>query len=168
MKRGGPLNPGKGFGPRRARLNPGVKQLRRAALNRSSELSRAAATRKPMVAKRQPVTAEERHARKVVRARSGGMCEVCGRAPATNFQHRQGKAQMGAWTVVNGLDVCGMGNVSGCHGAIHQSPALAYERGWSVRSTHDPAEVAVWLAGRGWSYLRPDGSVAPVSEGRVA
>lgn len=153
---------------RKARLNPGVKQLRRGALVRNAEKTRQAAEkakiRKPLVAKRQPVTPEERRARKVVRARSQGTCEVCGRAPATNFQHRQGKAQMGAWTAENGLDVCGMGNVSGCHGAIHQSPALAYERGWSVRSTHDPAAQPVWLAGRGWSYLTADGGIVPAEE----
>jgi hypothetical protein len=95
----------------------------------------------------------------VVRARSLGICEVCGRAPATNFQHRQGKAQQGAWSAENGLDVCGMGNVSGCHGAIHQNPAIAYERGWSVRSTSDPTTTPVWLASGGWHYLRADGSV---------
>lgn len=146
---------------RRKPMSPGSSVLRRGALLRQSEMSRtaAAASRKPLVAKRQPVTAEERQARKLVRGRSEGTCEVCGRAPATNFQHRQGKAHQGAWSAENGLDVCGMGNVSGCHGAIHQNPAIAYERGWSVRSTSDPATTPVWLASGGWHYLRADGSV---------
>lgn len=111
--------------------------------------------------KRAKVTPEERAARKAVRARSGGTCEVCGRAPATNYQHRKNKSQMGGWCPSNGLDVCGMGNATGCHGAIHQNPRVAYERGWSVRSAHDPSRSPVWLAGRGWSYLTSDGSVVP-------
>lgn len=106
-------------------------------------------------------TAEERRARKAVRARSGSTCEVCGRAPMTNFQHRKAAVHGGPWCPSNGLAVCGMGNVSGCHGRIHQGPRVAYERGWSVRSGHDPAEQPVWLAGRGWSYLTPDGQIVP-------
>lgn len=148
------INPGKGFKPR-------TSALRRGALLRQSELTRRAGVK----AKRPTVTATERKARAAVRARSGGICEVCGRAPATNFQHRQGKAQMGAWSAENGLAVCGQGNATGCHGRIHQNPALAYERGWSVRSTDDPASSPVWLAGRGWHYLRADGSTQPVDGG---
>ena len=114
-----------------------------------------------LVSKRPTVTAEERRARKLVRARSGGLCELCHRAPASNFQHRKAQVHGGEYSAVNGLDVCGMGNMSGCHGHIHQNPTVAYERGWSVRSGHDPASQPVWLAGRGWVLLRPDGSVSP-------
>lgn len=116
-------------------------------------MTRTAAARKP--ARRDPAEAA---ARRVVRARSGGLCEVCGRAPATNWHHRVGRAHGGPWSPENGLDLCGSGT-TGCHGRITVSPALAYERGWSVRSTHDPAGQPVWLAGRGWSYLRADGSI---------
>ena len=45
------------------------------------------------------------------------------------------------------------------------NPALSYERGWSVRSGFDPADVPVWLAGKGWHYLTPDGGVTPATEG---
>lgn len=48
---------------------------------------------------------------------------------------------------------------------IHQSPALAYERGWFVRSTHDPAGQPVWLAGRGWVLLTRDGGITTTERG---
>lgn len=82
--------------------------------------------------------------RRIVRERSEGDCEI--RIPvvclgrATNFQHRKNRSQGGAWVPSNGLDVCGSGT-TGCHGWIHANPAEAYARGWSVKSTDDPAVV---------------------------
>lgn len=112
-----------------------------------------------------PSTAQDENvARLAVRRRSGGMCEVCGKAQATNFQHRKAAGQGGGWSACNGLDVCGMGNVSGCHGLIHQNPTLAYANGWSVRSGHDPATQPVQLAGRGLCLLAPDGRAVPAAE----
>jgi len=87
----------------------------------------------------------EKKARQLVRERSGGICEVCGSARATNFQHRKNRSQGGAWSAANGLDVCGSGT-TGCHGYMHAHPAESYERGWSVRSGEDPAEVPVQTA----------------------
>ncbi|MGE0300918.1 MAG: hypothetical protein AB7R99_29945, partial [Pseudonocardia sp.] len=91
------------------------------------------------------MTPAERRARQLVTARSGGVCEVCGVAPAREFQHRKARVHGGAWSADNGLHVCGHGNVTGCHGLIHQHPALAYDRdrGWSVQSGHDPATTPV-------------------------
>lgn len=105
--------------------------------------------------------AAEKLARKLVRARSGGICEVCGRQPSREFQHRKAQVHGGEYSAVNGLDVCGHGNYDGCHGHIHQHPAIAYEQGWSVRSGHNPAVQPVWLAGRGRVLLRADGSTEP-------
>lgn len=130
---------------------------RQSPMARSRSLTRAA-----FRSRRKARTPEEVEARRVVRQRSGGTCEVCGHARATNFQHRQGKAQMGAWTAQNGLDVCGMGNVSGCHGHIHQFPGEAYELGWSVRSGHDPAATPVLIHGRRLVLLAADGTYQPI------
>lgn len=116
---------------------------------------------KPLSSARPKVSKEERRARKAVRARSGSTCEVCGRAPMTEFQHRKAAVHGGPWCPSNGLAVCGHGNVSGCHGRIHQFPTVAYERGWSVRSGHDPERQPVWLAGRGWSFLTSTGEILP-------
>lgn len=160
MKRGGPLQRKTPLTsskplPRSTPL-PRTPLARRAPQKPAEGLRRA----KPLSSARPKVTTEERRARKLVRARSGGVCEICGRARASNFQHRQNRSQSGAWTAENGLDACGTGT-TGCHGRIHAFPSVAYERGWSVRSGHDPADVPVWLAGRGWSFLTPDGDVVP-------
>lgn len=102
------------------------------------------------------MTKEEKEARRLVRERSGGICEVCGKARATNFQHRKNRSQAGQWSASNGLDVCGSGT-TGDHGYIHAHPAESYERGWSVHSWDDPSEVPVqtW---RGWVLLDDEGS----------
>lgn len=98
----------------------------------------------------------ERTARKIVRARSGGVCELCQKQRATDVHHRKNRSQGGLWEPQNLLHLC-----HDEHMRITTSPALSYERGWSVRSGHDPATQPVWLAGHGWSLLRADGSVAP-------
>jgi len=131
--------------------------------DRTSGLTRSELVARPK--KRKPgEAAAEKLARALVRARSGGICEVCGRQPAREFQHRKAQVHGGEYSAVNGLDVCGHGNVSGCHGHIHQNPTAAYEQGWSVRSGHDPAVRPVWFAGRGLVLLRADGSVSPYRE----
>ena len=97
----------------------------------------------------------EKEARRLVRERSGGICEICGAARATNYQHRQNRSQAGVWSASNGLDVCGSGT-TGDHGYIHAHPAESYERGWSVHSWDNPAEVPVQTA-LGWVLLDNDG-----------
>lgn len=98
---------------------------------------------------------QEKEARRLVRERSGGICEICGAARATNYQHRQNRSQAGAWSASNGLDVCGSGT-TGDHGYIHAHPAESYERGWSVHSWDNPAEVPVQTA-LGWVLLDNEG-----------
>lgn len=106
--------------------------------------------------------AAERHARRLVKARSGGWCEICGQK-ATNFQHRMNKGQGGPWSASNGIDVCGWGNYSGCHGNIHQNPTYAKSKGWTVLPWRVPAEVPVYLPARGgWVLLDDEGGYAPV------
>lgn len=81
---------------------------------------------------------------------------MCGRAPATDAHHRVNRSQMGRWEVQNLLHLC-----HAHHMHVTVNPLLARSRGWSVASYNDPAVVPVWLAGRGWSLLRPDGSITP-------
>lgn len=105
----------------------------------------------------------EARGRHVVRERSGGLCEIAflcrGRARATSWHHREGRAQGGTWSPANGLDACGDGT-TGCHGFVTAYPALAKVMGWSVARGSDPSEVAVWspLYERD-VLLCPDGSV---------
>lgn len=86
---------------------------------------------------------EEKEARRLVRERSGGICEICGEQKATNFQHRKARSHSGPWSASNGLDVCGMGNAFGCHGYLHQNPDTACENGWSVKSWDDETTIPV-------------------------
>lgn len=90
----------------------------------------------------------EQAARRIVRQRSGGVCEtriagVC-RGRAAEWHHRKNRSQGGKWAPSNGLHLC-----SGCHLYITTHPAAAREKGWAVPSHADPAQtpVEVWLWG---------------------
>lgn len=141
MKRGGPL-------PRRTRLK------NRSALNRQSELTRTAM--KPKPAKHDPA---ETLARQVVRARSGGVCELDGRTPATEMHHRQNRSQGGDWTAPNLLHLC-----SAHHLHITTHPQAAREQGWFVPSWIDPARTPVWIFGREFVLLTPNVDYATTEE----
>lgn len=112
--------------------------------------------------------ADERRARRIVRERSNGDCEV--RIPgvclgrATNFMHRQGKGQRGPWAASNGLDGCGSGT-TGCHGWITDHPAGAWPKGWYVKSWQDWATTPVVLAYRDRpAILSDDGGVRDATD----
>lgn len=104
---------------------------------------------------------DEKIARQLVRERSGGICEVCGVLPATNFQHRKNRSQGGRWSASNGLDACGSGT-TGCHGFIHANPAKSYEAGWSVKSWADESTVPVKTS-HGLVLLDAEGSWTAVA-----
>lgn len=101
-------------------------------------------------------------ARRIVRLRSGGTCELCGRAKATSWAHRGPRSHGGLWTPVNGLDLCGDG-VAGCHGWSESHREASYEAGWLLRTGVDPATTPVWLRPLinppGWYLLAADGTV---------
>jgi hypothetical protein len=129
-------------------------------LHRGDGPLRTALTRKPPQR-----STEEARARRLVRARSMGICEGCGRRGAQEFAHRIARSQMGRWCPSNGLHLCSHG---GCHQRAHANPAWAREMGWILRSGSDPATCPVWTAGRGWVLLNPDGSVTAVPSGEAA
>ncbi|MEU0468949.1 hypothetical protein ABZ215_33510 [Amycolatopsis sp. NPDC006131] len=120
-------------------------------------------TTNPRKPKRPATQPGETETRAIVRARSGGWCEVAipgvclGRA--TNYQHRVNRSQGGKYTPSAALDACGSGT-TGCHGAIHASPARAYENGWSVRSTDHPLTRPVLRRGE-WVLLDDAGGYTP-------
>lgn len=74
-------------------------------------------------------------------ARSGGVCEICGRAEATEIHHRKYRSRGGGHNIENLLHVCGMGNASGCHGRCHSGEGEAH--GWAVHAWQNPALVPV-------------------------
>lgn len=145
---------------RRTPLAPGVPLARSAPLARTSPLRTHAEFR---AAYRPVVTVEERTARDVVRARSAGLCEGCGRAPATDYAHRVGRAQGGPWCPANALALCRL-----CHAWSHDQPVMARSVGWLLRSTDDPLTFPVLLP-RGLVLLGTDGVYLPAStEGGAA
>jgi hypothetical protein len=77
----------------------------------------------------------ERDARIVI-ARSGGVCEVCGRAAMQNIHHRRGRGMGGTRRAIHSpawlLAVCGMGNTSGCHRRIESDRPTAEANGWAL------------------------------------
>lgn len=142
LERGKPLDRGKG-------LAAGGALSRGAPMSRGAGLARGSGpVRKPAVQ-----SEEERQARRIVRARSGGVCEGCGQAPAAHWAHRVGEGQGGPWCPSNGMHLC-----APCHAWCHAHPRLAKERGWMLYPTRDPrVEPAEhWLHGR--VLLVPDGS----------
>ena len=94
--------------------------------------------------------------RALIEARSGGLCEACGRARATQVHHRLYKSRGGRGDVANGLHVCGLGGADGCHLIAHTAAGEA--RGWSVRSGYDPAIVPVLFPDGSWWRLLEDGT----------
>jgi hypothetical protein len=87
-----------------------------------------------------PLTLGEHWARELVYARSGGLCERCGLAYATEWHHRRARSQRGPWEPSNGLHLC-----SSCHGEITETRTEYYVQGWLVHSWADWAETPVTL-----------------------
>jgi len=129
-------------------------------LKRGSGPKRGAALKRArMVAKRKPVSREEKTGKKRCRARSGGVCERCGHRAARECHHRKNRSQGGTWELSNLLDLC-----SECHREVTSFKEIALEQGWSVRREHDPARAYVWLAGRGYCYLSDTGEISDAQE----
>jgi 5-methylcytosine-specific restriction protein A len=102
--------------------------------------------------------------RGIIRDRSSGMCEVqvaCEGIAAVQQHHRRTRG-MGSTKrpesnlPANGLHVC-----IPCHVHIGANPAQAYEKGWLVRQSADPALVPVLYRGE-WFRLDNVGSFTPM------
>lgn len=103
------------------------------------------------------MTHDEATGRRVVSARSGGVCETCGHDRATDWHHRLNRSQGGSWAPSNGLAVCRR-----CHRYITTHPAHAYARGWLVAHGYDPAATPVRYPtefGEADVLLRDDGGL---------
>lgn len=88
---------------------------------------------------------------RLVEARSGGLCEACGRVPAREKHHRQYRSRSGSDVASNLLDLCGWGNHTGCHGVAHSK--RGHDLGLSVHSWDSPDAVAVVHAVHGLVLL---------------
>lgn len=104
------------------------------------------------------------YTRTLLNERSLGLCELCGH-PATNIHHRlprgMGGTRRAIHTVEWLLHLCGWGNSTGCHGAVESSRHVAYTNGWLLRQHQTPPTSPVWVYGRTWVILKPDGTYEP-------
>lgn len=144
-------------------MKPRKEPLKRTGIKRKVPMRcDGTPVRKGPVKQRRPsVTPEERRARKLVRARSGGVCEIymCGGAPGSEWSHRKRRSQGGPWEAVNGLLACHQ-----CHLDItlYESQVRAEDRGWVVKMTGDPASIPVLRRGD-WVLLDDTGGWEPVN-----
>jgi hypothetical protein len=112
--------------------------VKRTQLQRHTALKSAGQTKRKRP--KGPLTLGEHWARELVYARSGGLCERCRHAFATEWHHRRARSQRGPWEPSNGLHLC-----QKCHQGITEHPEKAYRQGWLVHSWDDWAEVPVTL-----------------------
>jgi hypothetical protein len=70
------------------------------------------------------------------------------------MHHRLNRSQGGLWTPANILHICRQ-----AHTAIGSDPKYAAGQGWSIRNRRNPADVPLWLAGRGFCFLHDNGHV---------
>ena len=103
----------------------------------------------------------------LIRARSGGLCEVCGRR-AESTHHRKPRGMGGskdpaAHSPANLLRVCGDGT-RGCHGMIESDRAGSYGNGRLLRRSESPTDVPVLLH-PGLVLLTEDGWYVSVETG---
>ena len=98
-------------------------------------------------------TVGQARARRMLAERSGGVCETCRSARASDYQHRVNRSQGGGWQLSNALHLC-----HDCHMWIHRNPNTANKRGWHLKSWQSPAESPA-LLGHAWVLLTDDGSM---------
>lgn len=146
-------------------------------LSRTAPMKRKPPADKPRPAERSPKAADkakkspakpkrlrdgeigEAQTRRLIRKRSGGICEICGSSPATDAAHRKPRSQGGLWSPSNLLDAC-----HGCHMNNHANPNAAKAGKWHLPSWSDPlAEpVLLVLLGESMTVLLDDaGGWAP-------
>lgn len=151
------MNRGKGL-RRRTALRPGGPLKRRAELKRKAGLAaRAVKARKPAM------SPEERRARKIMKRRSGGVCEIQVSAAvcttwATDCCHRIREGQCGPWCPTNVLHGC-----RGCHEWTHRNPAASRVKRWALK-TFDSLTLPVEYRGV-WVLLGEGGAVVPSKNG---
>lgn len=132
MKRGGPL-------ARKTALKRGTSELKTTKPIRKKRATPRRQTRDTSVAEESGENDWSPDTRRLVRLRSGGMCELKCNRIADQMHHRKLRAH-GDHRAENCLHLCRMH-----HDWIHANVMDAYGRGWLVRSTLDPALVKVEL-----------------------
>lgn len=136
-----------------------LKQERGLESNTPMKLSASLKTGSKMKRKPRVQTSEERRAREIVKTRSGGVCEVCGRREATDMAHRVGAGVGGKWRAGNLLHACRL-----CHSSNHDDPQNSFDHGWHLRANKDYLQEPVLMAKDGetrWCLLDDEGGIFP-------
>jgi 5-methylcytosine-specific restriction protein A len=145
-------------------VKPRQQPLRRnTTLRANTSLPRTGELKRGPVKSRKPETwsPKQRKDRDLVRARSGGLCELCGAAAGTNIHHRRPRKMGGSRRPdtnlpQNLLHLCGSAT-EGCHGLIEGNRGHAYSNGWLVADRQDPADIPCLHRGQ-YVWLRSDGT----------
>jgi hypothetical protein len=96
--------------------------------------------------------------RKLVYARSGGLCEAgCG-SQAHEWHHRKARSLGGTWHASNGMHLCRY-----CHAWVGEHAIEAGGNGWYLGARDDPASAPMKRFGV-WVRLSDDGSFEPYEE----
>jgi hypothetical protein len=131
LKRGKPL--------KRTELKRGTSQLKSTKRMNQKRATPRRQTRDETIAEAGAENDWSPETRRIIRLRSGGMCELKCNRIAAEMHHRKLR-RFGDHRPENALHVC-----DPHHDWIHANVMDAYERGWLVRSTLDPALVKVEL-----------------------
>lgn len=167
LKRGTGLNRGSSSLSSRSELKSKSELRSNSELSSGSSLSSNSQlqqnsplkSRSPIKNKPRQKTEEELTARRIVKQRSNGVCEICGRREATDMAHRVGAGVGGGWRVVNLLHACRQ-----CHSTNHNKPQNAYDHGWHLRSYQTPEEEPTLLTHgnvKRWWLLDDTGKLHP-------
>jgi hypothetical protein len=81
---------------------------------------------------------DERSTRQAVRNRSGGICEFCLRARATEMHHRKSRGVRGPWSPANILHLC-----NDHHRRCTVNRSWGRALGLVVKQTEDPGKIPV-------------------------
>ncbi len=108
----------------------------------------------------EPFTWDEAATRPAVKGRSGGVCESCQQQQATDMHHRISAGAGGWWSPAQIIHLC-----RPCHSWVTDHPKEAYEKGLSVRSTDNPADIPV-LQQTGALLFLSDDILPPVNYGK--
>lgn len=148
------------------------KPMKRSEIHRVTPIRRTGMPRSgPVKPRRQTVSPAERQARKDMKTRSEGRCEiqvpdVC-LGPGMVWSHRKRRSQSNLaemWALSNGLHGCAF-----CEQYLTDNDTSARVRsfGWTVHSTLDPAAVPVFRCGE-FVWLRDNGALIPLDLQEIA
>lgn len=117
----------------------------------------------------------EEAARRLVRARDGHRCQMCGRSIVdypSNIHHRINRGHGGSALLERAsllIRICGSGT-TGCHGWVTEHATKAGELGWVLPKNNpdiDPTQERILTHEWGWVLLDDEGGRTPCAAREV-